>query len=93
MEVTLTSKCQFTLPAKVRDHLHVHAGDKLDIRIKDDGEVVLRAKTGDWRKLIGILNRVAGTPVTDQQITEAGEAGLVDNDLAREKRLKPRRRL
>lgn len=86
MEVTLTSKCQFTLPATVRDHLHVHNGDKLDIVIKNDGEVVIRAKTGDWRQLIGILHREGDVPVTDEQIDEAIEGGLVEEYEAKQKR-------
>jgi AbrB family looped-hinge helix DNA binding protein len=86
MEVTLTSKCQFTLPARVRNHLHVHEGDKLDIHIKEDGEVVIRAKSGDWRQLIGILHQEGVAPVTDEQINEALESGVVEAYEEKQKR-------
>jgi len=92
MEVTLTSKCQFTLPATVRDHLRVHEGDKLDILIKSDGEVVLRAKSGEWRHLIGILRRAGDVPVTDEQINEAFEAGVVEEYEKKQKRQKVKKR-
>ena len=77
MDVSLTSTGRVTLPVKVRDPLRVRAGDKLDIIINDDGEVMIRAKPGDWRQLIGILHRPDDPPVTDVQITEAFESGVV----------------
>jgi AbrB family looped-hinge helix DNA binding protein len=39
----VTSKCQVTMPKKVRDRPGITAGSTLDFELTDAGEVVLRA--------------------------------------------------
>lgn len=57
MIVTLTSKGQATIPKPIRDHLGLHAGDKLDFVIEQDGRVTLRPVTIDVMDLIGLLRQ------------------------------------
>ncbi len=77
-KATLTSKGQTTIPKEVRRFLNLNPGDKLDFIIEEGGLVVLRAATGDIRRLKGILKRkVAGT-VTVEEMEKAiaeGAAG------------------
>ena len=86
MDVTLTSKCQLTLPAKVREHLHVHEGDRLSFFIKENGEVVVRPKKGDWRKLIGMLHRSGEKAMTKKQTEEAADAARIEEWNEKQKR-------
>lgn len=42
---TVRAKAQVTLPAEVRDALHVGEGDEIEFTITDAGEVLLRGMT------------------------------------------------
>lgn len=53
----LTSKGQVTIPKPIREVLHLKPGDQVDFVINEDGQVVLRAGTGDVRELKGLLHR------------------------------------
>ena len=39
---TITSKGQVTIPKEVRESLHLHAGDKIEILVKENGEAIIR---------------------------------------------------
>ena len=39
---TLTSKGQVTIPKEIRESLHLHTGDKIEILVKESGEAVIR---------------------------------------------------
>ncbi len=63
---TMTSKGQITLPAAIRAKLRLVKGSKLEVSENAEGQIVLtprRAKTGDIRKLRGIL-KYDGPPVS-----------------------------
>jgi AbrB family looped-hinge helix DNA binding protein len=60
---TLTSKGQITIPRAVRDQLHLHAGDKIDFMVIDDGEVLLRPVTREVDEVYGCLNEAAAGKV------------------------------
>ncbi len=53
----ITVKGQTTVPKKIRDHLKLHPGDKVDFVIKENGKVVLEPATLDVKELEGILQR------------------------------------
>lgn len=53
----ITTKGQTTIPKKIRDHLHLQSGDKIDFVIEEDGTVVLEPATHDMSDLEGILHR------------------------------------
>ena len=44
MTSTLTSKGQLTLPKPIRDQLRLHAGDKLDFFVREDGHIEIVPK-------------------------------------------------
>jgi len=54
-ESSLTSKGQTTIPIAIREHLGVHAGDKLEFFIDSDGRVFIAALTADVSELKGML--------------------------------------
>lgn len=39
---TLTTKGQVTIPKEVRESLHLHSGDKIEILVNECGEAVIR---------------------------------------------------
>lgn len=75
---TLTSKGQTTIPKKVREHLKLSAGDKLDFVIESAGRVVIGPAKLDVRELKGLLKRRDGKVLSIEQINAAiarGAAG------------------
>ena len=55
MIATITSKGQITLPASVRRELKIGTGDKLDIEVTPDGEILGRPVTNDLSTLAEVL--------------------------------------
>ena len=53
------------LPREVREYLHLNPGDRLNLVIQDNGDVVLRSNLRDIRDLKGIL------PPTSKRVTIA----------------------
>ena len=39
---TLTSKGQVTIPKEIRESLNLHAGDKIEIVVTEQGEAIIR---------------------------------------------------
>jgi len=68
---TVTSKGQVTIPQRVRRHLHLEAGDKVDFTIADDGTVRVRSVKGSVRDLFGFLKRPDQRPVTVEEMNES----------------------
>lgn len=58
-DVTVTSKGQMTLPAGVRGPLGIAAGDRLSLRVTEDGEIRIVKKTASYRDTIGLLAHLA----------------------------------
>ncbi len=54
---TMTSKGQITIPAKIRNFLSLHAGDKLNFIMQEDGKVLLSPANSDVSELAGFLPR------------------------------------
>ena len=67
---TLTSKRQITLPAETCAKLRLVKGSKVDVSINEAGDIILRPKTGDIRRLRGIL-KYDGPPVSIEEMNEA----------------------
>jgi antitoxin PrlF len=69
-EATLTTKGQVTIPKRVRDHLKLETGARLDFVIEDDGTVVLKPVTRHVRELAGLLHRPGRRPVSLDEMNE-----------------------
>ncbi|HWN57660.1 MAG TPA: AbrB/MazE/SpoVT family DNA-binding domain-containing protein [Methylomirabilota bacterium] len=52
---TLTRNGQVTIPSKIRAHLNLRAGDKVEFVVQPDGNVMIVAKNIDIRELAGML--------------------------------------
>ena len=75
---TLTSKGQTTIPKRVREHLKLNPGDKLDFVIEPEGRVVIRPAQLDVRALKGLLKRRDGKVLSIDDMNAAiarGAAG------------------
>jgi antitoxin PrlF len=67
---TLTKKGQTTIPLKVRNHLRLRPGDRIEFVIQRDGKVVLTPKKIDVRELAGMLSP-APRHLTIEEMDEA----------------------
>jgi AbrB family looped-hinge helix DNA binding protein len=65
----LTSKGQITIPVEVRRKLGLKAGDRIGFIENENGEFVLKPKTGSIMNLRGIV-KWTGKPVTIQEMNE-----------------------
>lgn len=74
---TMTSKGQVTIPAAIRKKLRLHAGSKIDFVENKAGDTVIRAKTGDIRKLYGFL-KYDGPPLSIEEMNEAVAQAAVE---------------
>jgi AbrB family looped-hinge helix DNA binding protein len=66
---TLTSKGQITIPIEVRKKLGLKTGDRIGFIENENGEFVLKPKTGSIMNLKGII-KWTGKPVTIQEMNE-----------------------
>ena len=53
---TITTKGQVTIPKSIRESLHLHSGDKIEIILKD-GNAIIRPLSKKVDDLFGILKR------------------------------------
>jgi antitoxin PrlF len=72
---TMTSKGQFTMPAEVRARLRLVPGSKIDFVEQADGSYALKIKTGDIRRLKGVI-KYNGPPVSLEDIDEGIAAAV-----------------
>lgn len=68
---TLTSKGQITVPKKVREHLHLSKGDRVDFVIEEDGTVRVEPARLSLRELEGALARPGRAPVSLEEMDAA----------------------
>ena len=73
LTATVTSKGQITVPMRIRMHLQVDKGDRIEFLIGPDGKVTLMPATGDVKKLKGIVGN-SDRPVTVEDMNRAIEA-------------------
>ena len=70
---TLTSKGQVTIPKEIRRRLRLRAGDRLDFRLGNNGQLtVVPADEPSFLRLFGMLrHRVGKRPVSVDEMREA----------------------
>lgn len=67
---TLTSKGQTTIPAKIREYLHLTGGDRIEFIIENKGKVLIAPANIDVKELAGILPKPK-KPVSLAQMDKA----------------------
>ena len=67
---TLTSKGQITIPKIVRDALQLHAGDKVDFMLTENGEALLKPVTKNVDEVFGKLYNPKRKPVLVHQMED-----------------------
>ncbi len=67
---TVTSKGQVTVPKPIRDRLNLHAGDRLDFVLEEEGKVILRKASIPIQELEGILHRADRKSVSLEEMKE-----------------------
>jgi AbrB family looped-hinge helix DNA binding protein len=76
---TLTSKGQVTIPAEIRQQLHLVTGDKLDFSIQDQEKIVVLPRKRTLSDLYGIVSSPSG-PLSIEEIDEAIGQALAADD-------------
>jgi len=66
---TVTSKGQITIPAEVREDLGLKVGDRVSFIKGENGEYILKAKTGSLMDLKGFIHWT-GKPATIEEMNE-----------------------
>jgi AbrB family looped-hinge helix DNA binding protein len=67
----ITSKGQTTIPKKIRNHLNLRPGDRIDFVVEEDGKVVLEPATHDIHDLEGMLHRPGMKAVSTEDMKKA----------------------
>lgn len=75
---TLTTKGQVTIPKEIRDSLHLHTGDRIEIVVNDKGEAVIRPISLKVDDVFRRLHRPGQTAVPVATMDEAIKARLKD---------------
>lgn len=60
IEAKVTSKGQITLPSRVRQRLNVGPGDRVVFVEKNDGEMIVRSRSGTLGDMKGMLHGKTG---------------------------------
>ena len=67
---TLTSKGQITIPKRVREHLQLRTGDKLDFRIEKDGSIRIYPIARKVAEVFGAFAEKAARPYSTAEVKE-----------------------
>jgi AbrB family looped-hinge helix DNA binding protein len=65
----VTSKGQITIPAEVREDLGLKVGDRVSFIKGENGEYIMKAKTGSLMDLKGFIHW-SGKPVTIEEMNK-----------------------
>ena len=68
---TITSKGQITIPKEIRDSLILHAGDKIDFTVTENGEMLLKPLTRRVDDLFGRLQKPGQQALTPEAMDAA----------------------
>lgn len=73
MESALTTKGQATIPKPIRDHLHLHPGDRVKFFVHPDGSVVIlpKIRTSALKGMLRSARKPASLENMDSAIAEA----------------------
>lgn len=68
---TVTGKGQITLPKRIRDQLHLKAGDKVDFREDKDGQIHLVPISREIKDVFGCLSAKVKKSLTVEDMNAA----------------------
>jgi antitoxin PrlF len=90
LRAKLTSKGQLTLPADLRAHLKLEAGDHVEFDVREDGSVLVRAINLPIEALFGCVS-YEGPPRTIEDINEGIKEGAVHGEEPNRQRKREKR--
>jgi len=67
---TLTSKGQITIPKKVREHLQLRTGDRLEFRIENDGSIRIYPIARKVADVFGVFAEKAKRPYSTDEVKD-----------------------
>lgn len=76
--MTISEDGKITIPEELREEAGLAAGDEVILRFNDEGELVIRKATGDFRDLCGIFKRPGQRPISVEEMNEAIGAAIVE---------------
>jgi antitoxin PrlF len=77
---TVTQEWLEGLPAEVRDHLHLQAGDRIEFVLEPKGRVEVRPVSRSFRSALGMLHQPGTAPATVEEMDEAIGRHLAEDD-------------
>jgi antitoxin PrlF len=64
----VTSKGRTTIPKEIREYLKLRPGNRIDLLVDHEGNVLLKPATHDIRDLHGLLHRPGQKPVAVEEM-------------------------
>jgi len=76
---TISEDGKVEIPDTLLEQLGIAAGDKVDLSMNEQGELVVRKTKKTWRDLEGILHRPGQRPVSVEEMNEAIGDEIAEN--------------
>lgn len=73
---TLTSKGQVTIPKDIREFLHLHSGDKIEVLPTENGEAIIRPVTITVDDMFGVLKKPGQKSISVEEMNQALKQGF-----------------
>ena len=67
----ITTKGQVTIPKNIRESLHLHTGDKIEIILNIQGEAVIRPISKKVDDMFGILKRPKQKTISVEEMNDS----------------------
>jgi antitoxin PrlF len=67
----ITTKGQVTIPKNIRESLHLHTGDKIEIVLNNQGEAVIRPISKKVDDMFGILKRPKQKTISVEEMNDS----------------------
>ncbi|MBM4036345.1 MAG: AbrB/MazE/SpoVT family DNA-binding domain-containing protein [Planctomycetes bacterium] len=75
VRASLSTRGQLVIPKLIRERMGLHAGDKVDFIVQENGDVVLRPATVHVQSLFGCLRPRNGKVATLEEMERAIREG------------------
>ncbi len=81
IEAAITSKGQVTIPKKIREILHVQAGDKIGFVLTESGDVLVQPISKPAAEVFGLLARMNEEIISVEDMEKKLENSFRDRDV------------